>query len=282
MAIRIISADERLEQLRNKNTFLITGPSKIGKTSLLRTLPPEDTLAVDIEAGMSSVKDWKGESVSVRTYREAAAIACLCGGPNPALRDKDMFSLAHYNAVVNENPDLAVRIRDKKNLFWDSITDLTRLGFQYAAEITPPSDKTGKEDVRGQYGNLGREVVSLLKHVQFGSAANVIFVSILDKATDEFNRDIYTPQMMGGMISRELPGIVDNIFSLVLFDFVDGQQPVFNFEKGQHRAFVCHRLNPWGLPAGTRSDALELLERPDLGYVIDKINAGGVLKEAAQ
>lgn len=274
MALRIISADERLEQLKGRNTLVIWGPSKVGKTSLIRTLPENDTLMIDAEAGMASIQDWHGESVSIRTFREAAAVAVMIGGPNPALRDRDMFSTAHYQAVINQHADLAERIKNKRNIFFDSITDLTRLAFQYASEITPPSEKTGKDDVRGAYGLLGREVIGLLKHLQYSSASNIILVGILDKILDEFGRETYAPQMMGAMTARELPGIIDNILSLVLFDMPDGGDPIFRFDTGKHRAFVTQRINPWSLPAGTRSDALDLLEKPHLGDLIAKINAG--------
>ena len=43
MALRIISADERLSAAQNKTSLAIFGPPGIGKTSLLKTLPPSTT-----------------------------------------------------------------------------------------------------------------------------------------------------------------------------------------------------------------------------------------------
>ncbi len=40
MALRIITADERLSEDAGKTTMAIFGPSGAGKTSLLKTLPP--------------------------------------------------------------------------------------------------------------------------------------------------------------------------------------------------------------------------------------------------
>jgi replication-associated recombination protein RarA len=58
MALRIISADERLSAAENKTSFAIFGPPGIGKTTLLKTLPEHDTVCLDLEAGLKSVQDW--------------------------------------------------------------------------------------------------------------------------------------------------------------------------------------------------------------------------------
>ena len=54
MALHIVTADERLAKAGAKTTMAIFGPSGVGKTSLLKTLPPEETLCIDLEAGMKS------------------------------------------------------------------------------------------------------------------------------------------------------------------------------------------------------------------------------------
>jgi ABC-type Fe3+/spermidine/putrescine transport system ATPase subunit len=57
--MRIITADERLSE-KSGAKVLIVGPSGVGKTSLLRTMPPAmlaSTLFVDIEAGDIAVAD---------------------------------------------------------------------------------------------------------------------------------------------------------------------------------------------------------------------------------
>ena len=84
MALRIVSASERLSAAGAKTTMAIFGPSGVGKTSLLRTLPPAETLCIDLEAGMKSVQDWPGDSIPVRTFADALDIGCLIGGINPA------------------------------------------------------------------------------------------------------------------------------------------------------------------------------------------------------
>jgi len=56
MAFRIITADERLSATENKTSLAIFGPPGVGKTTLLKTLPAEETVCLDLEAGMKSVR----------------------------------------------------------------------------------------------------------------------------------------------------------------------------------------------------------------------------------
>lgn len=273
MALRIVSADERLSAAGAKTTMAIFGPSGVGKTSLLKSLPPAETLCIDLEAGMKSVQDWPGDSIPVRTFADALDIGCLVGGVNPSADPSGFFSEAHYQHLRESYPDLVQMIAGKRIIFVDSITDLTRQAMAWAK--TRPeafSDKTGKPDTRGAYGLLAREVIGLLKHLQHAPGKTVIFVGILERVTDEFNRTTWQPQMEGGKAGRELPGIVDQVITMSLFARdCDGwrHEP----ERGEDRRLVCRAGNPFGLPAKDRSGRLDVTEPPDLGALLSKINA---------
>lgn len=273
MALRIVSADERLSAAGAKTTMAIFGPSGVGKTSLLKSLPPAETLCIDLEAGMKSVQDWPGDSIPVRTFADALDIGCLVGGINPSADPSGFFSEAHYQHLRESYPDLVQMIAGKRIIFIDSITDLTRQAMAWAK--TRPeafSDKTGKPDTRGAYGLLAREVIGLLKHLQHAAGKTVIFVGILERVTDEFNRTTWQPQMEGGKAGRELPGIVDQVITMSLFARdKDGwrHEP----ERGEDRRLVCRAGNPFGLPAKDRSGRLDVTESPDLGALLSKINA---------
>lgn len=84
MTLKIINSKERVKIVTGVKV-VIFGPYGIGKTSLLKTLN-EPTLCLDFEAGLLAVQDWKGDSINMRTWNEARDIACLIGGPNPALK----------------------------------------------------------------------------------------------------------------------------------------------------------------------------------------------------
>lgn len=273
MALRIVSADERLSAAGAKTTMAIFGPSGVGKTSLLKSLPSAETLCIDLEAGMKSVQDWPGDSIPVRTFADALDIGCLVGGVNPSADPSGFFSEAHYQHLRESYPDLVQMIAGKRIIFVDSITDLTRQAMAWAK--TRPeafSDKTGKPDTRGAYGLLAREVIGLLKHLQHAEAKTVIFVGILERVTDEFNRTTWQPQMEGGKAGRELPGIVDQVITMSLFAR-DGDGWRHEPERGEERRLVCRAGNPFGLPAKDRSGRLDVTEPPDLGALLSKINS---------
>ena len=273
MSLRIVTADERLSAANNKTSAAIFGPPGAGKTSLLKTLPPKETLCLDLEAGMKSVQDWPGDSIPVRTFTDALDIGCLVGGINPAADPNGFFSEGHYQHLAQAYPDLVRLLAGKSIVFVDSITDLTRQAMAWAK--TRPesfSEKTGKPDSRGAYGLLAREVIGLLKHLQHAQGRTVIFVGILERVTDEFNRTSWQPQMEGGKAGRELPGIVDQVISMSLFE-PEGDGWRHDPERAETRRLVCRAGNPYGLPAKDRSGRLDITEPPDLGALLAKINS---------
>ena len=274
MAVRIITADERLSDAGNKTSVAIFGPPGVGKTSLLKTLPPAQTVCLDLEAGMKSVQDWPGASIPVRSFGDFRDLAVLIGGPDPAVDPNAWYSAQHHQHVRSVYAGSGVEefLASMPVVFVDSITDLTRQAMAYAKQQPEAfSERTGKPDVRGAYGLLGREVIQALKHLQHAPGKTVIFVGVLEKVTDEFNASTWQPQMEGSKAGRELPGIVDQVISMHLFS----KDPEGNWlldEKAAERRLVCRSGNPYGLPAKDRSGRLDMTEPPDLGALLSKIN----------
>ena len=274
MTIRIITADERLSAAGNKTSVAIFGPPGVGKTSLLKTLPPAHTVCLDLEAGMKSVQDWSGASIPVRSFGDFRDLVVLIGGPDPAVDPNAFYSSQHHQHVRSLYAGSGVEefLASMPVIFVDSITDLTRQVMAFAKQQPEAfSDRTGKPDIRGAYGLLGREVIQALKHLQHAPGKTVIFVGVLEKVTDEFNATTWQPQMEGSKAGRELPGIVDQVISMHLFSHdADGNWELN--EKAAERRLVCRSGNPFGLPAKDRSGRLEVTEAPDLGALLAKIN----------
>ena len=270
MALPIISADQRLAEPRGiKGT--IFGKSGIGKTSLLWTLDPATTLFIDLEAGDLAIEGWSGDSVRPRTWAECRDFAVFIGGPNPALRDDQVYSEAHFAAVCERFGDPAALDR-YHTVFIDSITVAGRLCFQWCkGQPEAFSEKTGKPDVRGAYGLHGREMIAWLTHLQHTRAKNVWFVGILDEKLDDFNRRIFQPQIDGAKTGLELPGIVDEVLTMA---------EIKDDAGAPYRAFVCQTINSWNFPAKDRSGRLDLIEEPHLGRLMAKIR--GPVKPACE
>lgn len=135
MSLPIITADQRLAERRGVKGVLV-GKSGIGKTSQLWTLKPTATLFFDLEAGDLAVEGWAGDTIRPRTWQECRDFAVYIGGPNPALRDDQPFSQAHFDAVCARFGDS--RVLDKYDtVFVDSITVAGRLCLQWCKGPVP-------------------------------------------------------------------------------------------------------------------------------------------------
>lgn len=260
MALPIISAEERLKERHSAKVALV-GPAGVGKTSQLRTLPSDTTLFVDLEAGDLSVRDWPGDTVRPRTWPEFRDLVVFLAGPMPTASADHAFSHAHFEHVCTKFGDPA-QLAKYDTYFVDSLTVLSRLCFAWCK--TQPqafSEKTGKPDNRGAYGQLGQEMITALTHLQHVRDKHVIYVAILEEKTDDFNRRFYQLQLEGSKTALELPGVLDEVVTLAILKADDGTN---------YRGFVTRADNPFGFPSKDRSGRLDAIEEPHLGKLIAK------------
>ena len=276
MALKIITADERLAEAQGRNSILLAGRPKIGKTTQLYTLDADSTLALDFEGGFKSVQTWRGHSIEIRSFIDAMSVAALVGGVDPSVSENDFFSEKHCENALKEIGHL--NLNNYKTIFFDSFSDLSSACFKWAKQ-QPDAwavDKNTKQLVPnnfGLYGLLGKTLSNFARHMQHAPGITTVFTVKLDQVADDFNRLTYQLNLDGQQIKNNLPGIVDQIISYSTFDLKDDQW-THNWESGLHRAFCCTRLNPWGLPAGNRTlGNLEMIEEPNLGKLLEKINA---------
>lgn len=261
MALKIISAEQRMNS-KKPIKGAIFGPHGIGKTSLLWTMDPNKVLFLNLEGGDLAVQDCPVDSINIESWEEAMNMACLITGPDKARRSDQAYSQAHYDYVAGQIN--AAFLEKYDTVFWDSISVASRLCWQFATgQPEAISDKTGKTDTRGAYGLVGRELVRWLTYIQHAPNRNVWVVGGLDEKMDDFGRQKYEPQIEGAKAGLELPGIFDEVISMVSITGQDGTS---------YRAFICHNPNQWGYPAKDRSGRLSQVEEPHLGRLMKKIN----------
>lgn len=150
-------------------------------------------------------------------------------------------------------------------VFIDSITIASKLCLAWCKNQPESfSERSGKPDVRAAYGLLASEMSSWLNQFQHIPDKDVIFVGLLDQRTDDFNKTSWIPQIEGSKISIELPGVLDEVISMV---------PMKGESGNLERKFVCHTLNAAGYPAKDRSGKLSEIEEAHLGKLLAKIKS---------
>lgn len=271
MPIKITTAAERMAQ-RSAIKGVIFGASKIGKTTLIKTLDPDTTLVLDLEAGMVAVEDHPVDSINIRemaatmgipTWGVCRGLAVLLSGPDPMRAPGAAYSQSHFEqAEAALGP--ASQFDKYATVFVDSITVAGRACFAWSLQQPGAFNKDGVPDKRGAYGEHGQEMVTWLTQLQHVKK-NVWLAGILDAKKDDYGRMVFEPQIEGSKTGLELPGIVDEVLTLAALEAPDGSK---------YRGLVCHRINQWGFPAGDRSGRLELVEEPHLGRLMEKIAKG--------
>lgn len=236
------------------------------ETSLLKTLS-EPTICLDFEAGLLAVKDWSGDSISVRTWEDARDIACLIGGINPASRS--IYGQRHFNEAKAKYKDCD--FTKYRCIFIDSITIASKLCLAWCKNQPESfSERSGKPDVRAAYGLLASEMSAWISQFQHIPDKDVIFVGLLDQKTDDFNKISWIPQIEGSKTAVELPGVLDLVISMIAMkkSEPDGRTIL-------ERKFICHTLNTGGYPAKDRSGRLNEIEDAHLGKLLNKIKEKG-------
>jgi hypothetical protein len=273
MAPLILSAAERLAEPRGAKVAVLGRPG-VGKTSLLRTVAPQElaeTLFVDIEAGDLSVADLPVASVRPRVWTDLRDVGCALAEPDPAVAPGAPYSEAHYQKVMAD--ESLAGLAGFQTLFIDSLSEASRRCRMWAEQQPEAFTDRGKKDLRAVYGLVAREMIAWLQRLQHMRARDVIFVAVLEKATDDFNTPVWRPQIEGQRTANVLPAIVDELITMEFIDFGD-HKPV--------RAFICTEPNPWGFPAKDRSGKLGQIEPPDLAKLLAKLTPAQALKEGSK
>ncbi len=268
MAFKIITADERMRQ--RTITCLLTGMYKVGKTYTLKTLPPESTLFLNIEAGDLAVTDWQGASIDLLSWEDIKDVVCLIAGANPARRNNESYSQKHYDKALKQYPDMDVT--KYKIVFFDSLTVASRVCLHWCKGQPQAFTDDGKPNAFGVYGLLGAEMMDMCTHLHYASAVDVIFVMQMARDLDEYKRPMWGLQAEGKMLCDKLPYLVDQVMTLAWVEAEDGRK---------FRALITKSDNVYGYPAGDRSGRLDQLEPPSIQHILDKAKGNITASKAA-
>jgi hypothetical protein len=241
--------------------ILIAGETGIGKTSLVRSLDPARTLLLDSEAGDLSIQDVPVDTIRINDWGVARDIACRVGGFNPSFSPLHCYSQAHFEKIGGPLENF-----DRYDLiFADSITDLSRRAYRWAEQQpSVRSERSGAIDTRAVYGLYAREFLHWLHQLQHVPGKHVVFIGILERLTDDFNRPIgFQVQLEGAKVPREIGAIVDEFIVMDWVKFDGRDEPA--------RTFICNQPNRWNYPAKDRSGRLDQIEEPHLGKLLTKI-----------
>jgi hypothetical protein len=244
MALAIITADQRRQQTTIKGQ--VWGKAGVGKTTLLKTLDPATTLALDFEGGLLSVQRddqfgpaWMGDSIKVESWPEAKVILSTFQQKHEAF--------AKYRTV-----------------FIDSTTVASRMCFDWCKEQPEAFNKQGQKNNLGAYGLLGLEMVDWVKGWHHLPGVNVWLVGGLERKDQEGLGKEWTPLLTGSKLASELPYIMDYCLVMAHFKAGDG--------KTYAGIFTDPLKNPEyaSVPLKTRVGGLDQIEQPHLGRLMAK------------
>jgi len=110
--------------------------------------------------------------------------------------------------------------------------------------------------------NAEEQVSDLIRAFRDIFGKNVYMSAKLEKSQDEMGRILYAPSMPGNKTGQQLPYFFDEVLALRVERDADGNV---------QRALMCDGDGLW--QAKDRSGKLAAWEAPDLGAIIEKINA---------
>jgi phage nucleotide-binding protein len=130
------------------------------------------------------------------------------------------------------------------------------------AEVILNAEKKATKDPRQAYGAMQEQVSDLIRAFRDIPGKHVYMSAKLEKSQDEMGRLLYAPSMPGNKTGQQLPYFFDEVLALRVERDAEGNV---------QRALMCDSDGLW--QAKDRSGKLAAWEAPDLGAIIEKINA---------
>lgn len=260
--MKLVSKNERIAQ-EDGVRGLVTGLSDAGKTHLIWTMNPEDTLFIDAEAGDCAVRDWPGDFLRVDSWMDCKNIACLLAGADPKAKHNTDYSDPHWYEVHKAYGEM-IDLSKYKNYYFDSLTHINRMCLQYAKNHEDNYTSSGKLDMRAAYGMLGQEMLAWINQLNRVRDKNVWYIALVNEERDDKYQVYYPLQFEGGTFANALYGKMDVVLFLDKY---------FDESSGKTiRRFITD--SPNGIKncfAKNRGNYLDTVEEAHLGKALYKI-----------
>jgi len=215
---------------------LVIGQSGIGKTSLLKTVPPDEPVfVVSAEAGLLCVRDLveskRVQGVEVSSFADLAEVYTYLSSPAAS---------------------------GFKWVFIDSLTEIAARCLE-AVKAKFPS----KSESFQMWDFYNSQMTSLVKAYRDLPMFNVVFTALHSEEKDDVNRRYIGPLLTG----KALKEMIASWFDLVLY-----MVSLPDKEGKEQRCFITSPYTCW--PGKDRSGKLAVVEAPHLGQIKAKILGG--------
>lgn len=179
MAVPVITSTKQAADNKMPKV-VVYGQAGVGKTSLIKTLPPEQVLIANAEGGLMSIADVDIDTTRIKTFQ-------------------DILDLYKW---FTENP----AAKKYKLLAFDSLSDI--------AEVCLAYEKSQANDKRQAYGEMADKMIYIIR--QFRDLdVGVLFICKLEKNKDEVSGAMmYSPLLPGQVLTKQLPYLVDALLAM--------------------------------------------------------------------
>jgi hypothetical protein len=211
----------------------IYGPSGMGKTSCVKSLPHHEVLILDAESGIAALQETSIDVVSLSKDDEGVFVP----------EDKRYDRLLKFNAYIQQ-PE---QMKKYKYIFIDSLT-----------EISQNIQKMMSQKFTGfqAWGEYTKALLDLLKFYRDLGHYTIIFTSLEGRIEDADGASFNHPDVGGKKMKEYVLPQFDEVFRMI----VDGDK---------NRFFVTRTTAK--TQAKDRSGKLEELEPANLGEVLKKM-----------
>jgi hypothetical protein len=174
----------------------------------------------------------------------------LQGTNHPAVAAYDLPSFYEFMAWMDKSEEA----KQYETFFFDSISHLAQLILN--DELNKKSKSGEKVNGQAAYGAMAKRVLTLMDKIQSMDGRNIVMLAQLNTKTEQ-----QRPYFPGNEIDTKLPHLFDGVFHLGEHDIP---------EKGVHYSLQMRETSD--VFARCRFIGAANYERPDLGYLFNKLN----------